>query len=79
MVESGKCYIALLDWNLPFWGFWLVSLLCHIMLSGHLAYPPHPIGNWDMVYIVGELRHREAKLLLPRSCQKTVAEQEVEP
>lgn len=56
-----------------------ISLLCHIMLSGHLAYPPHPIGNWDTVYIVGELRHREAKLLLPRSCQKTVAEQEVEP
>lgn len=70
------CFAGL---ELAIWGFWLVSLLSHVRLSGHLAYPPHTIGKWDTIYIVGEPRHREAKLLLPRSCWTTVAEQEIEP
>lgn len=57
--------------ELAIWGFGLVSLLSHVMLSGLLAYPPPTIGNWGTINVVGGLRHREAQLILPRSCQKT--------
>lgn len=76
--ESGKLhYFAELE--LAMWGFWLVSVLWHISLSGHPAHIPHTLWNWDATRIVGELRQKEAKLVLPWLYQKTMAQHEIEP
>lgn len=69
LCRTGTCHL----------GFLACILLSDVRLSRHLACPPRTIRYWDTIYIVGELRHREAKLVLPRSCQKAVTEQEIEP
>lgn len=74
--ESGKYYTALLGWNLPF-GVFDLYLCSGIRLSEHPSHIPHTLWNWDTINIVGELRYKEAKLVLLWLCQKTMAQQEI--